>query len=303
MMGRASKRMLAIPPILTFVGLIAAWQVFVMVFKPAPYVLPSPVMVGEAVVDNFSTLVSHFMTTAVEFWFGFLLGTIVGLVLAVFMTVMPGLRSSVYPLVVASQTIPKIAIAPLLILWFGIGTLPKIGIVALLAFFPVLINTITGFDNTNRKLLDLMRTVSATPAQVYLHVRIPAAIPNIFAGMKLALTVSVIGAVVAEWVGAQRGLGYLLILYNSSMRTAELFAVLVFIVAMAATTFLALLAIERNFSWAARTSQPTVTAKADDGKRGRSRRQRQTHRADSGGAAPLLDRDSMVTGGAGVQGR
>jgi ABC-type nitrate/sulfonate/bicarbonate transport system permease component len=262
-MGRKKLREVLFPA-LTVMVLLCAWQAAVTFFRLPQYLVPAPSVVAVALVDNIDVISSHARTTLIQFWGGFATGALGGLALAVAMTLMPSIRTSIYPLVIASQTIPKIAIAPLIVLWFGVGVGPKIGIVALLAFFPVLINSIAGFDNTNKGQLDLMRSVSATNFQVYRHIRIPAAIPYIFAGLKLGLTVSVIGAIVAEWVGAQRGLGYLLILYNSSMRTPELFAVLVVLVSLAAGTFLLLLAVEQRFSWAARLARAATTSVLND---------------------------------------
>jgi NitT/TauT family transport system permease protein len=255
---RTTKLRERLLPVATVAVLLVIWQVAVKLFGVPEYIMPTPTAVAAALAENIDVILSNSVTTLIEFWGGFALGTLVGLLLAIVMTLVPQIRTSVYPLVIASQTIPKIAIAPLVILWFGVGIMPKIAIVALLAFFPVLINTIAGFDNTSKGQLDLMRSVSATNLQVYRHIRVPAAVPYLFAGLKLGLTISVIGAIVAEWVGAQRGLGYLLILYNSSMRTPELFAVLVVIVLMAASAFLIVQAIEYRFSWASRISRAST---------------------------------------------
>jgi NitT/TauT family transport system permease protein len=180
--------------------------------------------------------------------------------IAILMAISPVIRAAMYPIVIASQTTPKIAIAPLLIVWFGLGLLPKVMMVALLAFFPVLINTLAGIDNTDRGHLELLRSVNATRWQTYRQVRLPAAIPYVFAGLKLALTVSVIGAIVSEWVSANAGLGYLLLFFNAGLRTTELFAVLLFLVLAASIAFGILLLIEKTFSWESRLSASSSTS-------------------------------------------
>ena len=182
------------------------------------------------------------------------------MLIAVTMALAPAIRTAIYPLVIASQTTPKIAIAPLLIVWFGLGLLPKVLIVALLTFFPVLINTLAGIDGTDRGHLDLLKSVNATRWQTYRQVRLPAAIPYVFAGLKLALTISVIGAIVSEWVSANAGLGYLLLFYNAGLRTTELFAVLLFLVLSASLAFGVLLFLERMLSWEARISGSATTS-------------------------------------------
>jgi NitT/TauT family transport system permease protein len=202
----------------------------------------------------------HFLSTATIAGLGFLAGTISGMFIAIIMALAPAIRTAIYPIVIASQTTPKIAIAPLLIVWFGLGLLPKVLIVALLTFFPVLINTLAGIDGTDRGHLELLKSVNATRWQTYRRVRLPAAIPYVFAGLKLALTISVIGAIVSEWVSANAGLGYLLLFYNAGLRTTELFAVLLFLVLSASLAFGVLLILERLLSWEARIMGAATTS-------------------------------------------
>lgn len=239
-------------PVLSVLAFLLLWQLFVIALRIPDFILPTPLSVLSAIGTNLSVLLANAGTTLVAIGAGYGVGVVVGIALAVAMTVFPLFRIAIYPLVVASQTLPKVAIAPLLILWFGVGLLPKLIIVALLAFFPVLINTVAGLESANRSQLELMRSVNASVWQVYRNVRLPAAVPYIFAGLKLALTVSIIGAVVGEWVAANKGLGYLLVSYNSSLQTRELFAALVVLVAISAITFLLISLAERRFSWEAR---------------------------------------------------
>lgn len=250
------------PALALLAALLLAWEGLVAVTDIAPFVLPSPTEVVASFAAMATTLPEHVLATLRAAGFGYLLGALLGIALAVTMSVLPSIRSAVYPLVLATQTTPKIAVAPLFIIWFGVGLLPKVLIVALLAFFPVLINTIAGLESVDRAQLDLMRSVDASQAAVYRYVRFPAAVPFVFAGLRLALTVSIIGAIVAEWVAAERGLGYLLLLYNSQLRTANLFAVLLTLVLLASSTFALLSFLERRLSWEARLQRGSAVRTA-----------------------------------------
>lgn len=243
----------ALGPVLVLVGFIALWEGYVFFMDPPHFILPAPSAIALRFPRLFDTLVQHSIVTMTVIVIGFGGGTIAGLFLAVLMSLNAALRNGIYPIVIASQTTPKIAIAPLLLVWFGVGLMPKFLIVALLAFFPVLINTLAGLDGTDRGHLDLMKSVNASRWQTYRDVRLPAAIPYVFAGLKLALTVSVIGAIIAEWVAGNQGLGFLLLFYNATLRTTELFVVLVALVLLATVAFGLVVLVERLLSWEART--------------------------------------------------
>jgi ABC-type nitrate/sulfonate/bicarbonate transport system, permease component len=248
MNARAALRKF-LPPIASLVALVVIWQICCVVFDVPRFILPEPVDIARSVVDNFDVLMTHAGVTLTELLIGYALGVGSGLLLAIVMNFAAPLKAAIYPILVASQTIPKVAIAPLFVLWFGTDLLPKVLIIALLAFFPVLINTLSGLEGTDRDQLNLMKSVDASPWYVYRFVKIPSAIPSLFAGLKLALTVSVIGAVIAEFVASSKGLGFLLLSYNASLRTTELFATLVILIAISGLSFLLIVAIERMFSW------------------------------------------------------
>ncbi|CAH1687259.1 Hydroxymethylpyrimidine ABC transporter, transmembrane component [Hyphomicrobiales bacterium] len=239
-------------PGITIIAILAFWEWASVAWGIKEFILPAPSVILRAAIENWRELIDNMWTTLGVLAAGYAVGVVFGVGLAILMMLLPPVRSALYPLIVASQTIPKIAIAPLLILWFGVGVEPKIFIIALLAFFPVLINTVTGLEGTDKGHLELMHSVDARFWQVYRHVRLPSAVPHIFAGLKLALTVSVIGAVVGEWVVGNRGLGYLLLAYNASLSTAKLFAALALIVAISATLFYLITRLEKAFSWRAR---------------------------------------------------
>ncbi|MFB9949622.1 ABC transporter permease [Rhizobium puerariae] len=239
-------------PAITIIAALAVWEAATRLLGIKEFILPAPSVIARTLVTIAPELASHLWATLSVLLSGYLLGVLFGIALAVVMIVLPPVRRAVYPLVVASQTIPKIVIAPLLILWFGVGPEPKIFMVALLAFFPVLVNTVAGLEGTDKGHLELMKSVDANLWQVYRHVRLPAAVPQIFAGFKLALTVSVIGAVVGEWVVGNRGVGYLLLAYNASLMTANVFATLSVIILCSAILFYIITLAERRFSWRVR---------------------------------------------------
>jgi ABC-type nitrate/sulfonate/bicarbonate transport system permease component len=249
-------------PALLVIAFIAIWELFVRVAQPPRFILPAPSAIAAAFPAMVEQLAGHSVATLTIIMLGFVAGSVGGLVLAVVMSFSPMLRAGIYPIVIASQTTPKIAVAPLLLVWFGIGLLPKVLIVALLAFFPVLINTLAGLDSTDRGHLELLKSVNASRWQTYRQVRLPAAIPFVFAGLKLALTVSVIGAIIGEWIAGNQGLGFLLLFYNANLRTTQLFVVLVTLVVLATALFALLVVVERVLSWEAKTNTSTSVTTA-----------------------------------------
>lgn len=246
-------------PLLSIALVLCLWQAAVAVFDIEPFILPPPTDIARALVDNIDYLLENTWITLLELGLGYGLGFGCGLLLAVVMNLSSLFKAAVYPIVVASQTIPKVAIAPLFVVWFGVDLLPKVLIIALLAFFPILINTVSGLDAADRGQLELMRSVNAGPWAIYRHVKIPTAVPFLFAGMKLALTVSVIGTVIAEWVASSSGLGFLLLAYNSSLQTTELFAALVVLIAISGLAFVLLSVLERTVSWQARANATSTS--------------------------------------------
>lgn len=259
-MARSLINRLVGPSVL--LGAILLWQSYVAFARPPEFILPSPLVIAQTFIEILPSLARHTQATVIAGGLGFVAGSVFGLLLAILMSLVPAVRSAIYPIVIGTQTTPKIAFAPLLLVWFGVGLLPKVIIVALLAFFPVLINTLVGLDTTDRGHMDLLRSVNAGRWEAYRKVRLPASIPFIFAGLKLALTVSVIGAIIAEWVASNQGLGFLLLFYNATLRTPELFAVLVALVLLASGAFGLLVLIERLLSWEARLKSSSTAAES-----------------------------------------
>jgi NitT/TauT family transport system permease protein len=224
---------------------VLGWDLAVRLFAIRPFILPPPLAVAAVIVEEFPLLLRHGWVTLQEVLAGFALSVVVGVPLALGIVSSPLAERFVYPLLVGSQAVPKIAIAPLFIIWLGFGLAPKIIMAFLIAVFPVVVNTIVGLASTEIEKLYLARSMGATRWQTFFKIRLPNALPSIFAGLKLAIALAVTGAVVGEFIGADRGLGRLIILANGDLDTAELFAVVAILTAMAIVLFGVVQAIER----------------------------------------------------------
>ena len=209
------------------------------------FLVPKPSAVARSFAANEHLLWSHSLVTLREVVIGFAVAAAGGFLLAVLITYVPALARFVYPLVVASQTIPKIAIAPLLVVWFGFGLMPKIIVVFLIAFFPVVIASAVGLGSVDQNMLHLVRSMGASPLQAFLKVRLIHAVPSVYSGLKIAITLSVVGAIVGEFVGADAGLGYLLLIANGRIDTPLMFAVVIVLAVMGVSLFGLVSALER----------------------------------------------------------
>lgn len=209
------------------------------------YILPSPTTIFQVTWESRSILLSHTWVTLGEILIGFFLAFISGFSLAIGIVYSPILEKFLYPLVIASQTIPVFAIAPLLIIWFGYGLMPKVIMAAIIAFFPLVVNTVDGLRAVDVELLNLMKTLKATSWQLFSKIRFPAALPFIFSGIRVAMAVSVIGAVIGEWVGSDVGLGFLMKRSNAQLRTDLLFASIVILSALGVGLFVLVTLLER----------------------------------------------------------
>jgi NitT/TauT family transport system permease protein len=215
--------------VLVFIGLLVVWQVVVKVFDVSTILVPAPTAVLDSLVDGFrdGTLVTQSLVTLKEILIGFGIAVGSALVFAVLITQFRAVERVLFPLLILTQTIPKVAMAPLLIVWFGIGISSKVLTVALIAFFPLLINAVLGFRSAAHEQAEMLRSFGASRAQVMRHLQIPSALPHIFAGLEVAVILSVTGAVVAEFVGSSQGLGYLIQASNFTLDVARTFAVIV----------------------------------------------------------------------------
>ena len=205
-------------------GVCALWQALVTVTAVPPFILPGPVRVIRSLADNWQLIAENALITVIEVGVGFVLGTTLGVLTAVQLMMSRTRERWVLPLMVFSQAIPVFALAPLLTLWFGYGLWSKVLMATLIIYFPVAANFYDGLRRTDPGLLDLARTMGAHPLRVLFRLRFPAALPSLGSGLRLAATYAPIGAVIGEWVGASKGLGYLMLLANGRAKTDLMFA-------------------------------------------------------------------------------
>jgi len=238
-----------LPAMVLGVAALGAWEGAVRGFDVPRWLLPAPTAIAGELGRSGGLLFDHAVVTAEEMLIGFAVAAVVGAALAVAIASSRLLERSIYPFVIASQTIPIITIAPLLLVWVGPQQTSKIIVVALIAFFPIVVNLVDGLRATDPEMVDMMRTLGAGPVQVFTKLQVPMALPFFFSGLKVAAVVAVIGAVIGEWVGAQAGLGWLMKVSGPQFKTALVFASIVWLSAMAIALFLAVVAAER---WALR---------------------------------------------------
>ncbi len=234
------------PPLLLLLLLLVAWQVLSWLTKVPKWLLPSPWQIVLAGVDARELLGAHTWQTLKETWVGLGLAVSVGLGLALVIDSSSLLRRTVYPLLVASQTVPILALAPLLIIWFGYGILPKVMVVALVCFFPIVVSTADGLRVADPELIALLRAMGASRRQMFLKVRVPGALPSFFSGFKIAITYSVVGAVIGEWVGASRGLGIFMIRSSKNFLTDRVFAAIAVTSLLSIVMFAGVMVLERS---------------------------------------------------------
>lgn len=234
-----------IPPALLLLGFFFGWEILVRLWAIPHYILPAPSRIFLTLIEVRALLLVHVGVTAQEIMVGFLLAFGVGIGLAFLIVHSSLIEKTLYPLIIASQTIPVFAIAPLLIVWFGYGMLPKVMMTALITFFPIVVNSVDGLRAADPDFLNLLRTLRATPWQLFWKVRMPAALPFLFSGIKIGVAVSVIGAVIGEWVGADSGLGYLMLRANAQLRTDLVFATIVLLSVLGVGLFALVALIER----------------------------------------------------------
>ena len=230
--GAACPQARWVAPVLTVAALLVLWQLVCMAGLVPTYLLPSPVQVVQALVADLPLLVSHSGVTIAEALLGLVLGVAVGFVVAVLMDRFEAVYRALDPIVTISQTIPTVAIAPLLVLWFGYGLMPKVLLVVLGTFFPVTVSLASGFRSVDSDVIDLMRTMNATRAQIFWYAKLPAAAESCFAGLKISATYAVVGAVVSEWLGGFVGLGVYMTRVRKSYSYDKMFAVILIISAL-----------------------------------------------------------------------
>ncbi len=232
-------------PVATLVGVLIAWEAATHAFRIPRFVMPAPSAILAEGWDWRYRFLGHAWVTLYETLGGFALSIVVGVPLAVLIVYSPTLKNALYPLIVLAQSVPKIAIAPVLLLMLGHGEIPKVIVAFLVAFFPVVVDTATGLAATPPELLDLSRSYRASAFKTFLKVRLPMAMPFFFAGAKVAITLSVIGAVVGEFVGSDKGLGYVILSATSYWKTELAFSSMILLSVMAIVLFGAVALVER----------------------------------------------------------
>jgi NitT/TauT family transport system permease protein len=214
-------------PIATMVGAIVLWEIGVRVFRVPVFLAPPPSVVVGTIVEHAPLILKNTWVTTVEILLGYLTSIAVGVPLALGIFMWPSFSRVVLPLLISSQAIPKVAVAPLLLVWFGFGLVPKVLIAFLIAFFPIVISTAVGLASIEQEKIYLARSMGLGAMATFFKIRLPNALPSIFAGLKISITLAVVGAVVGEFVGGEAGLGYMLMVANGSMDTSLLFAGLI----------------------------------------------------------------------------
>jgi NitT/TauT family transport system permease protein len=214
-------------PLLLVTVLVAGWWALTENELVAPYILPSPGDTWRAASENAAYLAANTWVTTWETVIGFVIAALVGVFVAVMMVYSSSLEKTVYPLILFAQVIPKIAIAPLFIVWLGFGPSPKILVAVLMAFFPIVISGLAGLRSVDPEILELTSTMGASRFKTFMKIRFPASLPQLMSGLKVAATLAVTGAVVGEFVGANEGLGYVILQANGNLDTAMLFAALI----------------------------------------------------------------------------
>jgi putative hydroxymethylpyrimidine transport system permease protein len=245
------------PAALLLAALIGIWELYVDLHGDTfSLILPAPHQVAKALYTDRGLLWSNFVVTAKEVLLGIVVATGVGFVLAVAIHFSPTVRRAVYPLVVASQAVPVVVFAPVLAFWLGFGLLPKLVVIALVSFFSIVVTTTAGFAAVDPDLIKLMRTFDATRLRTFWHVELPTALPGVFTGVKIAVAVSVIGAVFAEWNGANSGLGYVILQSVPQLLAARGVAAVV-ILSLFAIVLFSLLALAERLAlpWAYRPAE------------------------------------------------
>ena len=232
-------------PVAILAALLVAWELWVQIADVPKWQLPAPSAIAKELGSSRDLLWDHTLVTLQEIVIGFLVALVAGLVLAGAIAYSRVMERSVYPIVIASQTVPIIAIAPLLLIWVGYGLTPKIIIVALICFYPIAVNTVDGLKATDPDMVNRVRTLGASRWQVFTKLQIPTALPFMFSGIKIGVSVSVIAAVIGEWVGASEGLGYLITYSQPLFLTARVFAAIFVLSVMGISLFVLAVVAER----------------------------------------------------------
>ena len=231
---------------LIYLILLAAWELLANTLKVPTWIQPAPSTIFAAAIKWAPELAHNSWVTLRETVVGFLLAIVLSLPLAILIGLNPLARKLLYPMLLGLQSVPKVAVAPLVILWFGLSEWPKIIVVVLVCFFPILVNMVAGLEAVPKTMLDLMRSLGASPHTVFRRLRVRVALPHFFTGCKVAVTFAVIGAVISEFVAAQDGLGYLILISTAQSQTPLAFAAIALLTVLSIGLFHGVEFIERR---------------------------------------------------------
>jgi len=231
--------------ILAFVLLFVAWEFAVRVTGVKEYLLPPPSKVWTEFLKRFDPVMASAWVTTREIIAGYLVAIVVSIPLALWIAYSRFMENTLYPVIVFLQIIPKIAVAPLFIIWFGFGFTPKLLVVFLLSFFPIVVSSIAGFKSVDADIMDFARTTGASQWKMFLRIRLPQALPQIFTGLKVGAALAATAAVVAEFVASDKGLGYLLLQYNGNLDTPMVFATIILLSLIGLAVYYVVELIER----------------------------------------------------------
>jgi NitT/TauT family transport system permease protein len=235
-----------------FVAFFVIWEVLVRLMHIKPVILPPPSLIFVAMEKHWSYLLINTWPTLLAITGGFAVAAVLGFVIAVGIAYSRWISDLTYPFLVAAQVLPKVALAPLFLIWFGFGLTPKVLIAALIAFFPIVINTARGLISVDQELLQYMTSLGATWWEIFFKISLPWALPNIFASFRIAITLAVVGAVVGEFISSDTGLGYVISYANTSLDTDVMFAGIFALSALGVALFLIVVLVERMvLSWQA----------------------------------------------------
>ena len=234
-----------VTPVGTFVVVVGVWAAVVALFRIPDYLLPPPQAVALRIVMDWPILLKNSLFTLNSVLIGFAASVLIGVPIAFAIVLSRAIERMSMPILVMSQTVPKVAIAPILVVWLGFGILPKIAIVFLISFFPIVVSTVAGLKSVEAEMIDLVRSMGANTAKIMLRVRAPSALPQIFAGLKISICLSVVGAIVGEFVGSDSGLGYLLLTSTGSLDGSLIWSALFILIAIGIILFSIVVKIER----------------------------------------------------------
>ncbi|MFB6102238.1 MAG: ABC transporter permease [Haloplanus sp.] len=239
----------AVLPVAALLAAVGVWWVVTAAFAIPPFLLPSPVAVAARLAGNPDLYLTHAAGTLRKIFVGGAAGITAGFVLALVVAEVPLLKRAIYPYLVAARVLPKIAVAPIFLIYFGVGFGTAVLFVALIVFFPVVVGTAAGLDRTPEAHLDLLRSVDADPIRTFLAVRLPHALPDVFAGVKQAVTLAVVGAVVAEWILSDDGLGSLILVASENVQVDVMLAALAVLVPMGLLLYGGVTLCQRAVAW------------------------------------------------------